>query len=108
MNYKVQAIPNFKREAKRLLKKYPSLKNELEQLLELLQVKPDHGTPIGKGCYKIRIAIASKVKGKSGGARIISYVYVAESTVFLLSIYDKNEQESISTQQLVDWIKSTQ
>jgi mRNA-degrading endonuclease RelE of RelBE toxin-antitoxin system len=106
MKYNVQALPNFKREAKRLLKKYPSLKNELELLSGTLQAKPDFGTPIGKDCYKIRISIASKAKGKSGGARIITHVYVAGATVFLFSIYDKSEQENVSTQQVAEWIKS--
>jgi len=78
----------------------------LEQLSGILQEKPDFGTPIGKDCYKIRIAIASKAKGKSGGARIITYVFVAGVTVFLFSIYDKSEQGNVSTQQLADWIKS--
>ncbi len=104
--FNVEALPNFKKEAKRLLKKYPSLKEELEQLFHILQVEPDHGTPIGKNCYKIRIAIASKSQGKSGGARIITYVFVAGATVFLFSIYDKSEQESVTSQQIMDWIKN--
>ena len=108
MSYKVQALPNFKKEAKRLLKKYPSLKEELRLLSETLTTQPDHGIPIGKDCYKIRISIASKGAGKSGGARIITHVYVAGTTVFLFSIYDKNEQENVTAQQIAEWIKSTE
>jgi hypothetical protein len=58
------------------------------------------GTPIGKDCYKIRVAIASKGKGKSGGARLITYVRVINKRVFLLDIYDKSEQANISSQEL--------
>lgn len=105
MKYNVEAIPNFRKEAKRLIKKYPSLKRELVELFSVLQVTPDHGTPIGKNCYKIRLSISSKGTGKSGGARIISHVYVEGSTVFLLSIYDKSEQQNVTTQQIMDWIK---
>ena len=106
MKYKIETLPNFEREAKPLLKKYPSLKEELAQLLEKLTVSPNTGVPLGKNCYKIRLAVASKGKGKSGSARIITYLLVSQTTVFLLSIYDKSEHESVSTQQLVTWIKS--
>ena len=106
MKYKIETLPNFEREAKPLLKKYPSLKEELAQLLEKLTVPPNTGVPLGKNCYKIRLAVASKGKGKSGSARIITYLLVSQTTVFLLSIYDKSEHESVSTQQLVTWIKS--
>nr|WP_235904297.1 type II toxin-antitoxin system RelE/ParE family toxin [Arcticibacter tournemirensis] len=51
---------------------------------------------MGDNCFKIRIAIASKGKGKSGGARVITHVLIKEETVFLLSIYDKAEREAIS------------
>ncbi|MGA9648084.1 type II toxin-antitoxin system RelE/ParE family toxin [Pedobacter sp.] len=57
---------------------------------------------MGKNCYKIRIAIASKGKGKSGGARIITNFMVTDSTVYLLSIYDKSEKDSISDRELVE------
>jgi len=70
MNYNTTLADKFQREAKHLLKKYPSLKNELFELRELLGRNPFEGTPIGQGCYKIRISIASKGKGKSGGARV--------------------------------------
>lgn len=72
MSYNVKSIEVFERQAKRLIKKYPSLKKEIFQLIQLLRTNPQEGTPILKGCYKIRLAIASKEKGKSGGARIIS------------------------------------
>jgi len=55
---------------------------------------------LGNNCYKIRIAIASKGKGKSGGARIITFLQIVNKTVFLLSIYDKSEKENISDQEL--------
>ena len=91
MHYKVIAIAPFLKEAKRLIKKYPSLKKELKNLEEHLENDMNIGTPIGRNCFKIRIAISSKGKGKSGGGRIISHVYIATDTVFLLAIYDKSE-----------------
>lgn len=52
------------------------------------------------------MAITSKNKGKSGGARVISYVYFAQETVFLLSIYHKGEQEDISNHELKELIEA--
>ena len=66
MNYDVIAVPSFRRELKKLSKKYHSLKADLAILFDDLQKNPAIGTPIGKNCFKIRIAIASKGKGKSG------------------------------------------
>ena len=60
--------------------------------------------PIGHDCYKIRLAIASKGKGKSGGARIITHVYVAFNAVYLISIYDKSEQDDINDNDLLSLI----
>jgi mRNA-degrading endonuclease RelE of RelBE toxin-antitoxin system len=100
MSYKVISIPWFEKELKRLVKKYPSLKKEYVELVHALIKMPEQGTSLGNNCYKIRIAIASKGKGKSGGARVITYVQVLETTVYLLSIYDKSEMENISDKEL--------
>lgn len=98
----ITPIPPFRRQLKHLLRKYASLAHELRSLNEQLLTTPMLGTPIGHGCYKIRLAIASKNKGKSGGARVITYVRVVGETVFLLAIYDKSEQASISEQQILE------
>ncbi|HNR18376.1 MAG TPA: type II toxin-antitoxin system RelE/ParE family toxin [Bacteroidia bacterium] len=105
MSYNVKSIAVFERQAKRLIKKYPSLKKEIFQLIQLLKNNPKEGTPILKGCYKIRLAIASKGKGKSGGARIISNFVIKDSTVYLLTIYDKSEKENISDKELGELLK---
>ena len=91
---------NFKKEAKRLTKKYPSIALEIQDLLESLEIDPIQGEPLGKDCYKIRMAIASKNKGKSGGSRVITCVKVVNETVFLPSIYDKSEKENIEDSKL--------
>lgn len=100
MSFKVETIAPFRKEAKKLIKKYPSLKDELAELGTLLSMDPTHGISLGNNCYKIRISIASKGKGKSGGARVITHFYVSDKTVFLLSIFDKSDQESISDSQI--------
>lgn len=107
MNYKVDATPNFARELKVLAKKYPSLKDEIEELSEELTEIPTLGTPLGQNCYKIRLAIKSKGKGKSGGGRVITLVRFSTEIVWLLSIYDKSEKDDISEKDLEAFINQT-
>jgi len=105
MNFEIISIDFFDKQAKRLVKKYPSLKKELEDLKDVLTENPFTGTSIGFNCYKIRLTIASKNKGKSGGARIITHVLVANEQIFLLSIYDKSEQENITEKEIKELLK---
>lgn len=100
MSYNISTIPLFDKQAKRLAKKYPSLKKDLAELLEILADNPEQGTALGNSFYKIRLAIASKGKGKSGGARVITYIKVTATTVFLTSIYDKSEKSIITDKEL--------
>lgn len=100
MNFDVKATKPFERKVKKLSKKYNSLKTDLQPIIEALSQSPDLGTPLGKNCYKIRIAISSKGKGKSAGARLITYLRVHRETVFLLDIYDKSSKGSITDGEL--------
>jgi mRNA-degrading endonuclease RelE of RelBE toxin-antitoxin system len=86
MKFSVLSIPPFDRQLKRLAKKYPSLKAEFAALLDTLETAPEQGTAIGNNCFKIRLSIASKGKGKRGGGRIITNVVVTETVVYLLTI----------------------
>jgi len=106
MSFKVRTISVFERQAKRLVKKYPLLKEDLKNLTEKLKKYPQEGTPIGYDCYKIRISIRGKGKGKSGGGRIITHFIFKQNTVFLLSIYDKSEMANISDKELKTLLKS--
>jgi mRNA-degrading endonuclease RelE of RelBE toxin-antitoxin system len=105
MSYSIELSANFKKEAKRLTKKYPSLKTELAELFTELEENPTTGTPLGNDIYKIRLAIASKNKGKSGGARVLSFVKVTQTTVLLFSIYNKGEIDNLSDKEIKELIK---
>jgi mRNA-degrading endonuclease RelE of RelBE toxin-antitoxin system len=105
MSYKIKAIPKFEKELKRLAKKYPSLKNEYIKLVQNLKEHPDQGVPLGNNCFKIRVAIASKGKGKSGGARVITYLQIVKASVYLLTIFDKSAQENIPDKELEELLK---
>ena len=89
----------------RLIKKYASLANEISALGKILQDNPTHGTALGNDVYKIRLAIASKNKGASGRARIITFVKIINKTVYLISIYNKGDKETITDNEIDELLK---
>lgn len=105
MSFNIIPTSNFFRKAKKLSKKYVSFKSDLMNLKEQFLENPLVGTSIGKDCYKIRMSIASKGKGKSGGARVITCVKIVNETIYLLTIYDKSEQENINDNELDQLLK---
>lgn len=108
MNYDVRLSERFKKEAKRLSKRYPSLKDDLAALGNELLKNPLIGTDLGSGIRKVRLAIKSK--GKSGGARVITYTVVAnveEGFIYLITLYDKSESASLSIESIKDLIKDS-
>lgn len=96
MSYEVIATDHFERILRRLRKKYASFDDDFERLLNELEEHPQSGTALGRGCYKVRMRITAKGRGKSGGARVITCVKIVNEKVFLLTIYDKSEQDSVS------------
>jgi mRNA-degrading endonuclease RelE of RelBE toxin-antitoxin system len=106
MSYKILPTHRFAKELKRLVKKFPSLKKEFAGLIDGLLENPAIGSFIRNNCYKIRVAIASKGKGKRGGARVITYVYIQTEIVYLLTIYDKSEKKDVSEKELTMMIES--
>jgi len=100
MSYNIIATPKFKQALKRLVKKFPSLKKEFAVLIESLSKEPVQGTSLGNHCYKIRLSIASKGKGKSGGARVIAHIVIEKKVIYLLSMYDKSEKADLSDKEL--------
>jgi mRNA-degrading endonuclease RelE of RelBE toxin-antitoxin system len=105
MSYSILPTRHFEKEIKRLNKKYCSLKAEYALLIGKLVEQPDAGVALGNSCYKVRLSIASKRKGKSGGARVITYLYIYTETVYLLTIYDKSETESITDKDIKNMIQ---
>ncbi|MCB9426011.1 MAG: type II toxin-antitoxin system RelE/ParE family toxin [Flavobacteriales bacterium] len=105
MSYNIIAVPKFRKELKKLAKKYPSLKSDFAEFIESLEQNPEQGISLGQNCYKIRISITSKSKGKSGGARIITNIVISEEIVYLLSIYDKSEKDTLTDKELKDLLE---
>lgn len=100
MSYKIVVTDSFKKHAKKLARKHASFKSDLNKFLDSLERDPLQGKPVGKDCYKVRLAITSKGKGKSGGSRVITCVKITNQTVYLLTIYDKSYKENISDKKL--------
>ena len=116
MKVEVKITESFRKAAKPLIKKYKSFLNDLSELQTKLLGNPEAGTSLGNNVYKIRLRIKSKGKGKSGGARVISYleknligiVEIEEEkiTVNLITVYDKSDRENITDAELKDLIES--
>ncbi len=109
MQYETEIAATFKKEFKRLYKRYPSLRQDVENLRNEVVAQPSMGTDLGKGLRKIRMRIASKGKGKSGGARIITFTVVVSmkmSKIHFLYIYDKAERESITDAEIKALLKA--
>ena len=104
MRYSLKIQYTFEREAKRLSKRYPSMKSDIALLCEDISANPNLGTDLGGELRKIRMAITSKGHGKRGGTRVITFtviVSVEEAVINLLTIYDKSERESISRSEIL-------
>lgn len=108
MSCKITYTIGFAKELKRLARHYKSMKQDYADLLESLHENPLQGIDLGKGLRKVRMAITSKGKGKSGGARVITYTVLlkeVDAELKLLAIYDKAECESLSDKELQNILK---
>jgi mRNA-degrading endonuclease RelE of RelBE toxin-antitoxin system len=100
VSYKIFVTPTFKKQAKRLAKKFRSLNDDLDTFASSIKDDPTIGIHLGDNVYKVRLKVKSKGKGKSGGMRIILYVKVTAKHVYLLSIFDKSEQATITSAEI--------
>jgi mRNA-degrading endonuclease RelE of RelBE toxin-antitoxin system len=104
MKYKIETIPRFEKEVKRLKKKFPKIKKDLAAFIGALSDNPELGVSLGENIYKARIPNSSIPTGKSGGFRIITY-YKKEEVLYLVTIYSKTEQDTVLTETLRQIIK---
>ena len=97
-NITISVSDDFAKEAKRLAKKYPSFKQDYKDFLVSIKNNPLQGDEITKNIRKIRMAIKAKGKGKSGGARVITFNVLTDveygHVVFLL-LYDKEDASTV-------------
>lgn len=110
MNCKISYTPIFEKSLKRLSKHYKSLKDDFRLFLQSINENPLQGSDLGGGIYKIRMRIASKGKGKSGGARVITFKIFQQSNdieILLLDIYDKSECDTLNDKEIKELIKKS-
>ena len=105
MSFKILPTPPFERELKKLSKRYPSIKSDLAATILSLKETPTLGESLGNNCFKVRMAISSKNKSKSGGARVITWLKIVDKIIFLISIYDKSDADTISDKELLIRVK---
>jgi hypothetical protein len=105
MSYKVKTTPTFDREVKRIAKKHKGVKSDLSKLVNELELNPSIGTDLGQGVYKIRLAISGTNKGKSGGARVITFVVFLNETVYLADFYLKSEFDTVDSNLIIQRLK---
>lgn len=108
MNCKIETTPDFAHELKQLAKRYPSMKDDYRNFINALRSSPLMGTELGKHLRKVRFPIASKGKGKSGGARVITHTVIVETDgadITLAAIYDKSDQANITDKELKKLMK---
>ena len=97
-NITISVSDDFAKEAKRLAKKYPSFKQDYKDFLVSIKNNPLQGDEITKNIRKIRMAIKAKGKGKSGGARVITFnvlTNIENGHVYFLLLYDKEDASTV-------------
>lgn len=102
---KVRTSEDFRVAYKRLKKRNKSLQQDFEKLLSSLLLNPMQGVELDDGVRKVRLAITSKGRGKSGGARVIIRVRIVADELQLLYIYDKADYENVNDAFLRDVMK---
>jgi mRNA-degrading endonuclease RelE of RelBE toxin-antitoxin system len=102
MSYKILESSKYAKHIKKLADKHRSLKKDLSKLYDELEENPHQGILIKENTYKIRLAISSKGRGKSGGARVITYVIDENEVILLVDIYDKSEQDNKEINEIVE------
>lgn len=110
MKIEIITTPTFDREYKRLKKKYTSIPKDILLFENELINNTNIGIDLGGYIRKVRIAIKSKNKGKSGGARIITYnviISVTEEKILLVTIFDKSEQNNISDTEIKNILRKS-
>ena len=75
--------------------------------MDSLLDNPHQGMNLGGNLYKIRLASKSKLSGKSGGFRVITFLVKENENgkvINFITIYDKSEESTITKEALLKLI----
>lgn len=98
----VEFTSEFKRNIRRLLRKYPSIRVDVQAVVDRLAAGEIVGNQIpriGYTVFKVRIRNSDIKKGQRSGYRLIYYLQT-EQRIILITIYSKTEQGDISAEQI--------
>ncbi len=105
MSFSIKPVDGFKKDFKKLAKKYKKIEEDIRKVIFELKENPKAGVLIQHNCYKIRVANSSVPTGKSGGFRVIYYFIDEQNNLYLMNIYSKTQKESISENELLELLK---
>jgi len=103
----IEETETFTRASKKLRKRFKNIDDDCDNFIQNIKVLDDLGIHLGNGVYKVRIANSDKKSGKSSGYRMISYLKLIDSKLYLLYIYDKSDLETVSEKEVDNLIKKT-
>lgn len=111
MSFSIKITERFAKDIKALTKHYRSMCHDYGQFLRSLQDNPMQGIDLGEGFRKVRMTITAKRKGKSGGARVITYTALLKGNkdgeLLLLTIYNKSERSTITKKEILQLAKES-
>jgi mRNA-degrading endonuclease RelE of RelBE toxin-antitoxin system len=99
---RIETAPTFERDLKRLARRYPRIRQDLEPIIQDLAAGNTPGDRLAglqTVAYKVRIANRDARRGKSGGYRTIYYLPSDERAV-LLTMYSKSDQADVANEEI--------
>jgi mRNA-degrading endonuclease RelE of RelBE toxin-antitoxin system len=97
----------FKRQLKRLSRKYRRIRSDVQPLIEQLEAGETPGEQIqstGYTVYKARLSNTDARRGKSGGYRAIYYLQ-QQNDILLVTLYSKTDQSDIDAREVIQIIQ---
>ena len=101
----VETLSEFQKDLKRLIKKYRTLNDDLEEVKTILKVKPDERPPfsfridnlgINTCVIKVKKIACKALKGNgvNSGLRLIYAWFEVEERIVFIELYHKNDKEA--------------
>lgn len=108
-----EELPEFAKDMNHLLKKYRSLKDDLDIVRQILEVFPDERPPFsyrisGLGLttciIKVKKIACKSLKGRgvNSGLRLIYALFPSENRIVFIELYHKNIKETEDRQRILD------
>ena len=107
-----EASSNFRRNVKRLAKRFPNIEADLQDFFAA--VRKNHRQKCGatviphchQSVWKYRCKSSDLKRGQSGGYRVICYVNSNRSRIYPIAVYAKSDQSNISTSEINRLVKA--